>query len=136
MADKHKSLPPETVKRLKKTVDILTTEQSSTTVIEAMGHIAELSTDEAHYTIDVAATDAVGSPVIYVEKSNLAEFLTPLTNRQKEVATKIIEGHSNKQIARLLNISPATVKDHVHAILKALQLTSRTQLIAAANSFR
>lgn len=40
-----------------------------------------------------------------------------LTIRESEIAKLVADGLSNKQIARQLEISPATVKNHVHSIL-------------------
>lgn len=52
-----------------------------------------------------------------------------LTNRQQQVYDLIANrGLSNKQIARVLNISESTVKIHVSAIMKALCVRNRTQL--------
>ena len=82
--------------------------------------------------IDPEASRRIGAPLISMQNSVSAPDLTPLTPRQKDVARLIIKGLSNKQIASQLNISPATVKDHVHAILTRLKLPSRTALIANA----
>lgn len=57
--------------------------------------------------------------------------LKVLTKREREVASVVALGMTNRQIARRLEISPATVKDHMHAILTKTGLESRTQLIAA-----
>jgi two-component system, NarL family, nitrate/nitrite response regulator NarL len=51
-----------------------------------------------------------------------------LTPRQREIATLIAEGHSNKQIARSLSIEHATVKNHVHTILAKLGISRRDQV--------
>jgi DNA-binding NarL/FixJ family response regulator len=52
-----------------------------------------------------------------------------LTNRQQEVFDLIAaRGLSNKQIARVLNISESTVKIHVSAVMKSLCVRNRTQL--------
>jgi DNA-binding NarL/FixJ family response regulator len=51
-----------------------------------------------------------------------------MTPRQSEVATLVAQGWSNKQIARVLSISPATVKCHVHEILTKLGLERRSQV--------
>jgi two-component system nitrate/nitrite response regulator NarL len=48
-----------------------------------------------------------------------------MTPRQSEVATLVAQGWSNKQIARVLSISPATVKCHVHEILTKLDVPRR-----------
>ncbi len=54
-----------------------------------------------------------------------------LTEREREVASVVALGLTNRQIARRLGISPATVKDHVHAILVKTGFESRTQMVAA-----
>jgi DNA-binding NarL/FixJ family response regulator len=51
-----------------------------------------------------------------------------LTDREDEVARMVAEGLSNKQIARELSISPATVKNHVHAILGKFDLSRRSAI--------
>ncbi len=55
-----------------------------------------------------------------------------LTRRQSEVFALLQRGLSNKQIAQALSIETATVKNHVHSILKRLGLQSRLEVIAAA----
>jgi CHASE1-domain containing sensor protein/DNA-binding CsgD family transcriptional regulator len=54
-----------------------------------------------------------------------------LTPRQTEVLHMLLAGASNKAICRKLNLSEATVKVHVSAILKALRVQSRYQLTNA-----
>jgi DNA-binding NarL/FixJ family response regulator len=54
-----------------------------------------------------------------------------LTERQAEVMGLLAEGRSNKEIARALNLAAATVKVHVGAVLRALNVQSRTQAILA-----
>jgi two-component system response regulator DevR len=53
-----------------------------------------------------------------------------LTPRELEVLWSVLEGHTNRQIASLLLISPNTVKNHVAAILRKLGLRRRTELFA------
>lgn len=50
-----------------------------------------------------------------------------LTRREGEVLQLIGQGLSNKEIARHLNLSLATVKHHVHHILQKLKLPRRAQ---------
>jgi two-component system, NarL family, nitrate/nitrite response regulator NarL len=52
-----------------------------------------------------------------------------LTDRQLEVLTQLAAGESNKEIARRLGLSPATVKTHVASILSALNATNRTEAV-------
>ncbi len=54
-----------------------------------------------------------------------------LTPRQNEVLALLLQGKPNKLIARELNISVDTVKDHVAAVLRALNVTTRTQAVLA-----
>ncbi|ABC30737.1 Response regulator containing a CheY-like receiver domain and an HTH DNA-binding domain [Hahella chejuensis KCTC 2396] len=50
-----------------------------------------------------------------------------LTSREYEILTRIAQGHSNKVIARDLNISDGTVKVHVKHILKKMGMRSRVE---------
>ncbi len=56
-----------------------------------------------------------------------------LTPRQTDVLGLLLEGLPNKLIARQLNVSVETVKDHVAAVLRALGVNSRTQAVLAVN---
>jgi DNA-binding NarL/FixJ family response regulator len=51
-----------------------------------------------------------------------------LTSREREVATLVGQGASNKQIAHRLTISIKTVKAHLTNIFKKLGVTTRLQL--------
>ncbi len=53
-----------------------------------------------------------------------------LTPRQKAVLSQLAKGRSNKHIARELGISDATVKIHVNNILRALNVSNRTEAAA------
>jgi len=59
--------------------------------------------------------------------------LRHLTSRQRNTLALMIEGRSNKEIARNLNLLESTVKAHVKVILRKLSAQNRTQaaLIAA-----
>jgi DNA-binding NarL/FixJ family response regulator len=50
-----------------------------------------------------------------------------LTARQTDVLRLIMQGKSNKGICRELDLAPPTVKIHVSAILKALNVRNRTE---------
>jgi DNA-binding NarL/FixJ family response regulator len=55
-----------------------------------------------------------------------------LTPRQLDVLALLWEGLPNKLIGRRLNISSCTVKIHVAAILRELNVASRLQAVVAA----
>lgn len=50
-----------------------------------------------------------------------------LSERERFILGRIIEGDSNKHVARRLNIAEATVKVHVKAILRKIDVRNRTQ---------
>ena len=50
-----------------------------------------------------------------------------LTERETSVLKLVAQGHSNREIAKLLTVSEATVRTHVSHILAKLELSSRTQ---------
>jgi len=51
----------------------------------------------------------------------------PLSQREFDVLNCIMAGYANKVIARQLEISEATIKVHVKAILRKLKVVNRTQ---------
>lgn len=64
--------------------------------------------------------------------SAIAESVT-MTKREKQVIELIADGSSNKEIALKLNLSPYTVKSHVHNILEKLALNTRVQIAKHAH---
>jgi DNA-binding NarL/FixJ family response regulator len=56
-----------------------------------------------------------------------------ITDRQLDVLALMMQGRSNKAICRSLNIAERTVKNHVTALLKALEVTNRTEAVIAVN---
>jgi DNA-binding NarL/FixJ family response regulator len=54
-----------------------------------------------------------------------------LTERQIEVLALMMQGKSNKHICRALDLAEPTVKNHVSAILKALDVSNRTEAVVA-----
>ena len=75
-----------------------------------------------HFTRDIAPSRAslVGGVPIEV---------LGLTQRQSDVLKLLVQGKPNKMICRDLSLSEGTVKVHVSAILKALNVHSRSQAI-------
>lgn len=64
----------------------------------------------------------VSTPTIPLQAS---KTLPSLTSRQTEVLGLLATGKSNKEIARLLGISPFTVRIHVSSLFKVLGVTTR-----------
>ena len=65
------------------------------------------------------------------EEAQIAASLSSLTPHQFRVLMMLGEGLLNKQIAYQLGVSEATIKAHVTAILRKMQVTNRTQAVLA-----
>ena len=63
----------------------------------------------------------------------LAERMAQLTPQQFKVLMMMSQGLLNKQIAYELDVSEATIKAHVTAIMNKLGVSNRTQAVLAAN---
>lgn len=53
-----------------------------------------------------------------------------LSNREREIVTYVLQGHSTESIARNLDISPGTVKIHRKNIYRKLGISTQAQLFA------
>ena len=51
-----------------------------------------------------------------------------LTDRESEITHFLLKGHSAKSIARLLDISPGTVRNHMKSIYAKLEISSQSEL--------
>ena len=58
-----------------------------------------------------------------------------LTVRQRDVLQLIMQGFSNKEIARTLNIAPGTVKIHVAALFYKFGVRRRSAVAVAGAQF-
>ena len=101
----------------------------------AQGYIAKTSTPDE--LIDAVQTVLEGGKSVTSDfaKSSVSLLGVPgdtlgLTQRQADVLRLLIQGKPNKLICRDLRLSEGTVKVHVSAILKALNVRSRAQAIA------
>jgi DNA-binding NarL/FixJ family response regulator len=54
-----------------------------------------------------------------------------LTVRQQEIASLLMDGHSNKEIGIRLGLAEITVKTHLTAIFRLLGVVNRTQAVVA-----
>jgi non-specific serine/threonine protein kinase len=103
-------------------------------LIDALGKEGRLPAPEIaaiHRSGHDVRIESGASRVVAVVRPRPDARLDALSRREGEVAALIALGLTNRQIAGRLIISPATVKDHVHAILSKTGFESRTQLIAA-----
>ncbi|MBO6893844.1 MAG: response regulator transcription factor [Roseibium sp.] len=131
------SVDPEMLSALSDALDDLRTKPHQPIPCGVLEALAPLATSGADVKIDLEASRVIGAPLVLVNsRTSDEELLAPLTPRQKQVAELIIQGRSNKQIALEFDISLATVKDHVHAILQRLGMPSRQAVIAASRAVK
>jgi len=64
--------------------------------------------------------------------NNIETIVAPLTHRERQILNQIANGNTNKQIARMLNISEQTIKNHVSAILRKLNANDRAHAVVLA----
>jgi len=104
----------------------------------AMGFIPKSSTPE----VLIQALRLVLARGVYLPRAVLDAPAVPaaesgtalrgLTPRQMDVLHCVIQGKSNKVIARELDVSEGTVKAHLSSVLRALGARSRTEAVYAA----
>jgi len=75
-------------------------------------------------TNPVATAADADLPLLIATEDTSAPLLSP---REKLILRCLIEGDSNKSIARKMGIAEATVKVHVKAILRKIRVQNRTQ---------
>lgn len=66
------------------------------------------------------------------KRTDIGEELSP---RERDVLVQLVNGNSNQDIAKNLNISVETVKAHVKSILAKLAVHDRTQAVVKAIKF-
>jgi len=120
---------------LSETLTELDHDPQSTIPSEVIRSLAPFAKPGMRLRVDLEASRMLGAPLITLSDQRRPDgLLDPLTARQRQVAELVIQGLSNKAIAAQLSISPATVKDHVHAILQRLGFPNRVALITAARN--
>jgi DNA-binding NarL/FixJ family response regulator len=130
-------------------VVILSAHHDRNTVMKALdGGAAGFIPKSAPREIMVGALSLIFSGGVYIPSEVLADRPAPaaskirpglrgspadlgLTDRQIEVLALLMQGKSNKAICRTLGLAEHTVKNYVTAILKALNVTNRTEAVIA-----
>jgi DNA-binding CsgD family transcriptional regulator len=69
-----------------------------------------------------------GSPLFYLRVRGNDPFST-LTLRERQIVDHIADGLTHKEIARVLGISPATVRNHTQAVLTKLGARNKAAII-------
>jgi len=91
---------------------------------------------------DVAAGRSFLSPAVarvmvddyvrHLASKGIVDRYDSLSEREREIFQLVAEGHSNKEIAEILSISPATVETHRAHILQKLDLHNTAEVVLYA----
>jgi len=74
---------------------------------------------------------AIANPMLLPETlQSHIPGLPPLTNREMEMLTLVLQGATNREIADKSKISERTVKTHLYRVYRKLKVKSRTKAIA------
>lgn len=114
--------------------------QRALTAVDGTARVRLRSRTGAWLTLHVEALDS-GEPSVdrlslVIEPTRpheLAEVIAAaygLSDRERSVARLAVAGHSNRQIATTLWLSPHTVSDHLKTVFAKLGVTSRAELTA------
>ncbi|MCX8521896.1 MAG: LuxR C-terminal-related transcriptional regulator, partial [Rhodoferax sp.] len=87
------------------------------------------------HVVGSAAGSAAGSAPGRMQQGYASAWAT-LSRREMQVALRVAEGKSNKEVARLLLISERTIKAHLSSIFEKLAVRDRLQLALLVGSLR
>jgi DNA-binding NarL/FixJ family response regulator len=94
---------------------------------ELLQAIEEALNDRSYVT--PLAAKGLMNACLYPHAEDRKDKISP---RQREVLQLLTEGHTMKEIARLLSITPRTVAFHKYSLMKDLGITSSAELVRFA----
>lgn len=94
--------------------------------------IDQVMAGQSALPLDLVSAAMKASP----RPAQTASLADLLTEREREVLEHVTEGLTNKEIARELEISPATVKVHVERVIGKLGVADRTQAAVLATQLK
>jgi DNA-binding NarL/FixJ family response regulator len=101
--------------------------------LAALGQVGTAATPAGAATMNgaglIAAAPAHPAAATTAPLRELAEVFPDLTERHRTVLGLLARGMSNKGIARVLDITEGTVKQHVSAIFREMDVASRTEAV-------
>jgi DNA-binding NarL/FixJ family response regulator len=98
---------------------------------ELVRAVTAVSEGKSYFSPNVAAI-MLDDYVRHLAEKGITDRYETLSEREREVFQLVAEGHSNKEVANLLCVSPATVETHRAHILQKLDLHSTAELVLYA----
>jgi two-component system response regulator NreC len=93
--------------------------------------VAAVATGKSFFS-PAAAKVMLDDYVRHLAEKGIADRFDSLSEREREIFQLVAEGHSNKEIAELLSVSPTTVETHRAHILQKLDVHNTAELVLYA----
>ena len=128
-------IAPGTYEPREVSVDVLTSEHRPVGYVVSIAPVQNVRGPRAVYRQLTEEQEAESVAVPDDEEPGLEDALsdslqgTQITKREHQVLLHILNRHSNRDIARQLNIAEVTVKKHLTSIYRKLRITNRAELI-------
>jgi DNA-binding NarL/FixJ family response regulator len=103
-------------------------DSADTDLIRAVGAVAAGKS----FFSPAVATVMLDDYVRHLADKGIVDRYDSLSEREREIFQLVAEGHSNKEIADLLSVSPATVETHRAHILQKLDVHNTAELVLYA----
>jgi DNA-binding NarL/FixJ family response regulator len=93
--------------------------------------VTDLAAGKSHFSPSVSKI-VLNDYVRHLAERGVTDRFDALSEREREVFQLIAEGHSNKDIANLLHVSPGTVETHRARIMEKLDVHSAAEIVLYA----
>jgi two-component system response regulator NreC len=93
--------------------------------------VTSLAAGKSHFSPAVSKV-VLNDYVRHLSERGVTDRFDALSEREREVFQLIAEGHSNKDIANLLHVSPGTVETHRARIMEKLDVHSAAEIVLYA----
>ncbi|HEY9107132.1 MAG TPA: HD domain-containing phosphohydrolase, partial [Roseateles sp.] len=112
----------------------LQTARPDATALDDAGMLAQLRGEAQAGRLDADCVEALagGTPATKAAPASAS----PLTEREIQVLRRIGQGESNKEAARVLGISPSTVRAHLESVFRKLECSTRAAATLKAMTLR
>ncbi len=98
---------------------------------ELLTAVATVAAGKAFFSPSIAGA-LLDDYVRRVSSTTMVDSYDTLSDREREIFQLVAEGHSNKDVAQILSISPATVETHRARILEKLDVHNTAELVLYA----
>jgi DNA-binding NarL/FixJ family response regulator len=99
--------------------------------VELIRAVSSVASGKSYFSPAVARV-MLDDYVRHLAQKGITDRYDSLSEREREIFQLIAEGHTNKDIAEMLNVSPATVETHRAHIFQKLDVHNTAELVLYA----